>query len=287
MGEQPFIKFYPSDFLGGTSGLSPAERGVYITLLCLIYEANSPIQRDDGRLARCCGAPKAAFIRILDGLVSQGKITQDGDMISNRRAEKAIVDRTNRTQNATHAAKQRWDAQTEKTVTKQRPDHAPAMPEQCADVCQPEPEPEPELDKEREPKGSLSSVDDVAIAFADYNFLAEDIGLHVARVLTKTRRASLRARLSEAGGIEGWRAALAKARASPLCNGDNQKGWKADLDFLLQQKSFTRLMEGSYDLRNRNEHKRPSQGHQNGADPTLERLARLAGVVQAPSDGGF
>jgi uncharacterized protein YdaU (DUF1376 family) len=33
MGESPFIKFYPSDFLAGTSGLSPAERGVYITLL--------------------------------------------------------------------------------------------------------------------------------------------------------------------------------------------------------------------------------------------------------------
>jgi uncharacterized protein YdaU (DUF1376 family) len=132
MGEQPFIKFYPSDFLGGTSGLSPAERGVYITLLCLIYEASSPIKRDDSRLARCCGAPKAAFIRILDGLVAQGKITQEGDALSNKRAEKAIVDRTNRTQNATHAAKQRWDAQPEKTQRNQRQDDAPAMPEQCA-----------------------------------------------------------------------------------------------------------------------------------------------------------
>jgi len=133
MGEQPFIKFYPSDFLGGTSGLSPAERGVYITLLCLIYEANSPIKRDDSRLARCCGAPKAAFIRILDGLVAQGKITQEGDALSNKRAEKAIVDRTNRTQNATHAAKQRWDAQPEKTQRNQRQNDAPAMPEQCVD----------------------------------------------------------------------------------------------------------------------------------------------------------
>jgi len=131
MGEQPFIKFYPSDFLGGTSGLSPAERGVYITLLCLIYEADSPIKRDDSRLARCCGAPKAAFIRILDGLVAQGKITQNGDLISNKRAEKAIVDRTNRTQIATHAANQRWSAQTEKTKQKQGLFDAAALPEQC------------------------------------------------------------------------------------------------------------------------------------------------------------
>lgn len=131
MGDSPFIKFYPSDFLGGTSGLSPAERGVYITLLCLIYEADGSIKRDDSRLARCCGAPKAAFIRIIDGLIAQGKITQIGDMISNKRAEKAIVDRTNRTQIATHAAKQRWGAQTEKTEQNQRQNDAPAMPEQC------------------------------------------------------------------------------------------------------------------------------------------------------------
>lgn len=131
MGDSPFIKFYPSDFLGGTSGLSPAERGVYITLLCLIYEADGSIKRNDSRLARCCGAPKAAFIRIIDGLIAQGKITQIGDMISNKRAEKAIVDRTNRTQIATHAAKQRWGAQTEKTQQNQRKNDAPAMPGQC------------------------------------------------------------------------------------------------------------------------------------------------------------
>jgi hypothetical protein len=53
-------------------------------------------------------------------------------MISNKRAEKAIVDRTNRTQTATHAAKQRWSAQTEKTKRKQSPDYAAAMPEQCS-----------------------------------------------------------------------------------------------------------------------------------------------------------
>jgi uncharacterized protein YdaU (DUF1376 family) len=287
MGEQPFIKFYPSDFLGGTSGLSPAERGVYITLLCLIYEANSPIKRDDSRLARCCGAPKAAFIRILNGLVAQGKITQEGDALSNKRAEKAIVDRTNRTQNATHAAKQRWDAQPEKTQRNQRQDNATAMPEQCVDDASQNQSQNQSI--REEPKGSLSSVDDVKTAFADYNFLAEDIGLPVARVLTKNRRASLKARLSEVGGIDGWRAALDKARASPLCNGENSRGWKADLDFLLQQKSFTRLMEGSYDARQSTANHngvRPSEGRSHRSDPALEQIARLAGLGGTFRDGG-
>lgn len=138
MSDAPFIKFYPSDFLGGTSGLSPAERGVYITLLCLIYEMDAPIQRDDARLARRCGAPKAAFVRILNELLDQGKITEADGLLSNRRAEKALMDRTNRTQNATHAAKSRWTAPKEKIQQNQQAENAGAMPGQCVADAKPE-----------------------------------------------------------------------------------------------------------------------------------------------------
>jgi uncharacterized protein YdaU (DUF1376 family) len=85
MSDLPFIKFFPGDFLSGTLGLSPAERGFYITLLCLIYEDNDAIARDDARLARRCGAPKAAFVRILSALIDQNKITEVDGMLSNRR----------------------------------------------------------------------------------------------------------------------------------------------------------------------------------------------------------
>jgi len=151
VGEKPFIKFYPSDFLGGTSGLSPAERGVYMTLLCLMYEQDGPIPRDDGRLARRCGSPKAAFIRAVECLIDEGKLTEVDGMLSNNRVEKAIMDRANRVETATIAANQRWDAQKQKSQTIQSPDNAQAMPEQCQSECQPEPEP----DIKKEPKGSL------------------------------------------------------------------------------------------------------------------------------------
>lgn len=38
MSGDPWVKFWPSDWLAGTSGLTAAERGVYITILALIYE---------------------------------------------------------------------------------------------------------------------------------------------------------------------------------------------------------------------------------------------------------
>ena len=138
MSDAPFIKFYPSDFLGGTSGLSPAERGVYITLLCLMYEADGPIPRDDARLARRCGAPKAAFRKSLTCLIEIGKIIEKDGALSNSRAEKAIMDRQNRTQNSTHAANQRWDAQKKKTKQKQGPKNASAVPQQCPPDAKPE-----------------------------------------------------------------------------------------------------------------------------------------------------
>jgi uncharacterized protein YdaU (DUF1376 family) len=142
MGESPFIKFYPSDFLAGTSGLSPAERGVYITLLCLIYEADGPIERHDARLSRRCGSLKAAFQRTLEALINEGKIVEADGMLSNRRAEKAIVDRQNRSQIGTYAAHQRWTAQSDKTQQNQGRDDASALAEQCTSDASQKPEPD-------------------------------------------------------------------------------------------------------------------------------------------------
>jgi len=150
MSDAPFIKFYPSDFLAGTSGLSPAERGVYITLLCLMYEASGPIERDDNRLSRRCGAPKAAFKRIMSALIEEGKIIETDGLLTNKRAESSILDRKNRTQSATHAAKQRWGEQEGKTEQNQGARDADALRTQCENECAADasqkPEPEPDIE---------------------------------------------------------------------------------------------------------------------------------------------
>jgi hypothetical protein len=86
-------------------------------------------------------------------------------------------------------------------------------------------------------------------AFEAWNVLATDEGLPKAQFLTPERRRKIKSRLAECGGLDGWRDALAKIRGSPWCLGENASGWRADLDFVLQRKSFTKLMEGSYDGR--------------------------------------
>lgn len=113
--------------------------------------------------------------------------------------------------------------------------------------------------QELEANASLSSADDetavpdeIQIAVDQFNRAAERSGWPVVRVLSKSRRSALAARLRECGGLEGWAVALAKAQASPHCCGQNDRGWVASFDFITRQSSFAKLMEGNYDNRNRN-----------------------------------
>lgn len=113
-------------------------------------------------------------------------------------------------------------------------------------------EPKPEMDKAR----SADADDDAAVLEA-FNSIAEELGWSKAQRVTPARKTAIRARLRECGGIEGWRAAMAKARASPFLRGETGRdkahaNWTPDLDFFLQQSTFTKLMEGKYDQRGGN-----------------------------------
>lgn len=83
-------------------------------------------------------------------------------------------------------------------------------------------------------------------AFGEYCNVARRAGLPLPRIFTKDRRKHIKARLAE-HGKEAWIEACRKMEASRFCRGDNNHQWKADIDFLIQDKSFTGLLEGKYD----------------------------------------
>ena len=86
---------------------------------------------------------------------------------------------------------------------------------------------------------------DAATAFAEWNALAARLALPQAKDLTPARRKLINARLADAG-LSGWREALAAVEASPHCRGENDRGWRADLDFVATASKFQKLREGSY-----------------------------------------
>ncbi len=73
--------------------------------------------------------------------------------------------------------------------------------------------------------------------------------LPTVRKLTGPRIKKAALRLSEIGGLEGWQEALEKIEISGHCLGNNDRGWVANFDFLLQPSSLTKLLEGNYDDR--------------------------------------
>lgn len=99
-----------------------------------------------------------------------------------------------------------------------------------------------------------------------WNMVADQAGLAKIRFMTRTRTLHLHARIAEAG-IPAIYEAICRVGESAFCCGDNDRGWKADFDFILQPKSFVKLLEGHYCDKLRREKFR------NGA---LEILAREA-----------
>ncbi|EHM01210.1 hypothetical protein HMPREF9946_02214 [Acetobacteraceae bacterium AT-5844] len=67
--------------------------------------------------------------------------------------------------------------------------------------------------------------------------------------LSDQRRTLLKARMAELGGIEGWVALCHRIAASPFLTGDNDRTWRADLDWCLKASNALKISEGKYDRR--------------------------------------
>jgi uncharacterized protein YdaU (DUF1376 family) len=89
----PYFNFYPSDFMSGTRGLTAQEVGVYIMLMCLIYEEDGPVENNELRLSTYCGMRIPTFRKTLEKLIDLGKVYEAGGALSNRRAEAELAKR--------------------------------------------------------------------------------------------------------------------------------------------------------------------------------------------------
>lgn len=80
----------------------------------------------------------------------------------------------------------------------------------------------------------------------DWNEMAAEVGLPVCRKLTVARRRAFKARLRDYPDLADWKRAFVCIRNTPWMHGNNDREWRADFDFLLQAKSFTKLTEEAY-----------------------------------------
>lgn len=128
MTELPWVRFYPSDWLAGTRGLSAAETGVYITLISMMYESGRPLPEDHPNLARLCGLTAPRFVAALEVLVRRGKIDRMAEGLWNKRVDQEQDKRQKKQLTSAAAANERWL----KAKRNQRPANANASRQQSA-----------------------------------------------------------------------------------------------------------------------------------------------------------
>lgn len=107
-----------------------------------------------------------------------------------------------------------------------------------------EPSPEPKKDPPNPPRGGPTPMDALR-AFEAYNATAMRCGLPQAAKLTPDRQRKIIARLRDYG-LDGWERALANVERSSFLTGGSDRGWRADLEFLLQAKSFAKVHDGAF-----------------------------------------
>lgn len=99
------------------------------------------------------------------------------------------------------------------------------------------------------------------LAYDAYNVAAERLDLRVCRSFSPARRASMRARLRELGGLDGWMVALDRAAESQFIRDWRTNGWRNfGLHSLLQQETLAKLMDGAYSGKRRTVQE-PAQNH--------------------------
>lgn len=273
MADAPFMQLYVADYLGDTRHLTTEQHGAYLLLLMTMWRNGGTLPNDPRKLARIAGVNARrwhiladdvmAFFDVVGDEITQNRLKREHEKAVSKREKRiasgslggkakalknnelALANATaNGTANGYHSSEPESESEKKESSNDDSSPSATTPDDDeddgftpLADKVKPPPR--------RSRSGPTSA--DVQAAFDAWNALAADLKLAEATVLNKTRISRIKARLAESGA-DGWAAALAKVRASRYLRGEARK-FRTDLDFLLQESSFIKIMEGKYDDR--------------------------------------
>mgnify|MGYP000920879898 CR=1 FL=1 len=90
--------------------------------------------------------------------------------------------------------------------------------------------------------------------------------------LTDSRRRAIRARWRTCSDLAAWAEYFQRAAASDFLRGQNDRGWRADFDWLLSEANGVKVMEGRYDNRTQ-------------SDPIKAAIQRAMAMDEAEAKG--
>jgi uncharacterized protein YdaU (DUF1376 family) len=239
-----------ADFIHGTMMLTLEEKGAYSLCLDLIYDRGGPIPDDARWLSGVCGVSMRKWSALRDRLVSLGKLTASDGLLSNLRADFELV---------SAELSSRKLAEAGAKGGRKRAENA-GEPKQINGIAQAGLKPKEKIREEEKVEGTtvpvISSemthpVDSkpelkVEHVVEAWNATAEQLGLKAVRKLTPERRRKVATRIRQ-NTVDEFTEAIGAIGRSAFLRGDNDRAWKADFDWMLEPRNFTKLIEGTYD----------------------------------------
>lgn len=284
----PYFPLYPADFEADTSHLTMLEDGAYNRLLRLCWMTAGCSLPDDEewimRRARARSEEEREAVRVVlaEFFVKRRKrvlnkrLYEEHNRAKNRSAKlrengskggrprKALKENEKEKATANQQQSNSPHNQSQNQIHKEEVDANASMPIKPPD---------------RLPRADLAEAVEV------FNEQAVRSGWPTVQRLSEARSRALRARLSDAGGLDGWRHAVERAGQSQFIS-SQFRGF--GFDWMVKQQNFTKIMEGNYDDRDRPNSElrnpgavpgasRPGRGAAEAFAAVAERMSRSAG----------
>jgi uncharacterized protein YdaU (DUF1376 family) len=281
----PYFPMYPSDYEAKTSHLTIAEDGAYFRLLRLCWmTAGCSLPDDEAWIMRRARAFSDDERQAIKAILDEFFTLKNGRWI-NERLTTEYKEAASKHLKRKKAGRKGGSVKSLKSNDNE-PSNAKAMLKQCSsNQNQNQNQNQSILD---DTKVSLANQfkDDCEIAVSKWNKAADEHGWPKVQRLTAARSKQLAGRIKEAGGLDGWQAALQKAGESDFLCGRNGAWSGFGFDWMVKAGNFTKLMEGNYENRSGNITAINGAGQRGGnagqGSYERERLRGIAAGIQNP-----
>lgn len=274
MSGNPWYKRYPKDFFNGTTKLTFEQKGAYTLCLDLMYQDGGPIPDDPKWISRQLGCSMQLWRKLRQALIDHGKftLTDDGRLANGRATYEMHMSRaatTAQTDRGKFGGRPKGHAETPSTSHSQQPSSAQEPAEKSQQSSNKLPtklllseDNSSDINElgftEEKPTQRLRDSESLLLPLPESVSArpreVEEVvleawkktGLPCPRKMTGSRRKKLAARVKE-HGLNGVLEAISAIGSSKFCHGQGaHEGWKASIDFLLNEEKCLWAIEGKY-----------------------------------------
>lgn len=227
MSKDPAFLFYHQDFFTGVSDMSNEEVGAYVRCLCVQASKGGITEK---HMINICNSSD-----IHNEIKNKFNFNSETNLFENKRLKEEIEKRRKYSESRSNNRKNKSkDDNLTNNISKSYVNHM-------------EIEDEIEIEGKKEKEDLIEIKKNEKIDFDEILtiFNSVCVGLPKIQKITKSRIASLNLRIKEYG-LLSLGEVFKKVSESRFLNGENDRGWTADFDWILNPNNFQKIIEDKY-----------------------------------------